>query len=66
MVKDDKTKEPARKERDNLIMEAFKRGLLLLGAGDSCLRLAPPLIINKEQIDIGVEIMEKALRSVIT
>jgi len=66
LVKDDKTKEPARKERDNLIMEAFKRGLLLLGAGDSCLRLAPPLIINKEQIDIGVEIMEKALRSVIT
>ena len=65
LVKDDKTKEPARKERDNLIMEAFKRGLLLLGAGDSCLRLAPPLIINKEQIDIGVEIMVKALRRVI-
>ena len=64
LVKDKKTKTPARKERNELIMEAFKRGLLLLGAGESSLRLAPPLIINKQQIDTGLEIMEESLKAI--
>jgi 4-aminobutyrate aminotransferase len=64
LVKDRKTKTLAKAERDRLIMEAFKRGLLLLGAGESSLRLAPPLIINKEQIDIGLEIIEQSLKAI--
>ena len=62
LVKDRKTKEPAVEERDNLILEAFKRGLLLLGAGQSSLRLAPPLIVTKQQADTGLDIFEETLR----
>ena len=64
LVRDRRTKEPAKKERNKLIMEAFKRGLLLLGAGESSLRLAPPLILTKEQADLGLEIMEESLKAV--
>jgi len=65
LVKDEK-KTPAKKERGKLIQEAFKRGLLLLGAGESSLRIAPPLIITQEQIDMGLEIFEKVLKDVIS
>jgi 4-aminobutyrate aminotransferase len=61
LIKDEK-KTPARKMRNALIAEAFKRGLLLLGAGESSLRLAPPLVIKREEIDIGLSIFEECLR----
>ncbi|UNQ72592.1 acetyl ornithine aminotransferase family protein [Infirmifilum sp. NZ] len=47
---------------------AFKSGLLVIGAGVSTIRIAPPLIITKEEIDVGLEILsdslKKALRTV--
>jgi 4-aminobutyrate aminotransferase len=64
-VKNKKDKIPAVKQRDSMILEAFKRGLLLLGAGRSSLRLAPPLIINKEQIDLGLDLFEQTLKSIV-
>jgi len=64
LVKDKKTKTPATEERNDLILEAFRRGVLLLGAGQSSLRLAPPLIINQQQIDVGLEIFEESLKTV--
>jgi 4-aminobutyrate aminotransferase len=64
LVKDKKTKTPATEQRNDLILEAFKRGVLLLGAGQSSLRLAPPLVITKQQIDSGLEIFETALNAV--
>jgi 4-aminobutyrate aminotransferase len=56
---------PAKTKRNALIKEAFRKGLLLLGAGDSSLRIAPPLTINREEIDLGLQIFEDALKSVI-
>jgi 4-aminobutyrate aminotransferase len=44
--------------------EAFKNGLILLGAGVSSLRLAPPLILTEEQADVGFEIFEESLKRV--
>ncbi len=61
---EDSKKTPATQKRDKLINEAFKRGLLLLGAGDSSLRLAPPLVISKEEIDTGLSIFEDSLKIV--
>jgi len=63
-VKNRKTKEPAKKKRDEILNEAFKQGLVLLGAGVSSLRLAPPLILTKEQADVGLDIFEKVLKKV--
>jgi 4-aminobutyrate aminotransferase len=63
LVKDSK-KTPASGKRDKLIDTAFRKGLLLLGAGESSLRLAPPLIITREEIDIGLSIFEDSLKAV--
>ncbi len=63
LIKDSR-KTPAPEERNKLLDEAFKRGLLLLGAGESSIRLAPPLIITREQIDIGLSIIEDCLKRI--
>jgi len=44
--------------------QAFEKGPLLLVAGESSLRLAPPLIITKEQIDMGLSIIEDCLKKI--
>jgi 4-aminobutyrate aminotransferase len=47
--------------RDTVIEECFRRGLLILGAGPSTIRISPPLIIDEEQAAIAAEIFESAL-----
>lgn len=37
-----------------VVLGAFKRGVLLLGAGKSALRFAPPLLIDEQDIDIAL------------
>jgi len=64
LVKDIETKVPATEARDKLILTSFKKGLLLLGAGRSSIRLAPPLILTREQADIGLDIFESSLKKV--
>ena len=63
-VKDRRTKEPARNERNAIIKKAFKKGLILLGAGKSSLRIAPPLTITPEEIDVGLEILEDTIKDI--
>jgi len=62
---EDSKKTPAIDKRNTLIKEAFKKGLLLLGAGESSVRIAPPLIINQKEIDTGLGIFEDAMKRVI-
>ncbi len=59
---EDSRKTPAREKRNRMLEEAFKRGLLLLAAGESSIRIAPPLIITREQIDAGLSIIEDCLK----
>jgi len=40
-----------------LIAAARERGLLVISAGENVLRLCPPLIINRQEIDTAVEIL---------
>ncbi len=61
LVRNRETKEYAVKERDELEMLAFKKGLILIGCGRSTLRFIPPLNTSLEQIDAGLDIFEKAL-----
>ena len=44
-----------------LELAAFKRGLLLLGCGQSTIRIAPPLVIDEEDVATGLRIFEEAL-----
>ena len=62
LVKDRRTKDYAVRERKRIMEEAFKKGLILLGASKSTIRLAPPLILTKEEADLGLEILEEAIK----
>jgi 4-aminobutyrate aminotransferase len=64
LVKNRRTKEPATAERDALLRRAFERGLLVLGGGQSVVRLMPPLILTTEEADMGLEILKQALADV--
>jgi 4-aminobutyrate aminotransferase len=50
--------------RDLIINECFRRGLLVLGAGPSTIRLSPPLIIDEEQAEFAVQTLSTAISAV--
>jgi len=47
--------------RDELVQAAFRRGLLLLGCGESAIRFCPPLCISAEQISTALAILANVL-----
>jgi 4-aminobutyrate aminotransferase len=53
----------SKQNRDKVLQEAFKNGLILLPAGEKVIRVIPPLIITEKEIDEGLEIFSKALIS---
>jgi len=53
--------EPDASSRDELIQLCFQQGLLLLGAGENTIRFCPPLIIDKNDVDVAVSILEGCL-----
>lgn len=61
IVKDKKTKEYAAAERDRIVQFAFERGILFLGCGPSTIRIAPPLIVTKEEADVAMDSLEEAI-----
>ena len=50
--------------RDRVINECFRRGLLILGAGTTTVRLSPPLLIDQEQSDFAVDTIDSAIAGV--
>jgi 4-aminobutyrate aminotransferase len=52
---------PGKELRDEFILESLRNGLVILGCGINGVRLIPPYIIEEEQIDQGLEIIEKTL-----
>ncbi len=63
-VRDKKTKERAPDVRNKVIEAAFEKGLLVLGAGENSLRLAPPLIVDEEQAEFAVQTLDGCIREV--
>ena len=61
LVKDKATREPAVDLRNRVETLAFERGLLILGCGETSLRLSPPLIVSKEEATVALDILEEAL-----
>jgi 4-aminobutyrate aminotransferase len=64
LVRDRVSKERAGKERDRTVTEAFRRGLLILGAGRNAIRFSPPLLLTREQADTAIRIFDEALTAV--
>ena len=61
LVKDQQSKAPIGEVRDRVVELAFERGLLFLGAGESAIRIAPPLIVTKEQADVALDVLEECI-----
>ena len=60
-VKDRATREPAGELVHDLVQRAFRQGLLLLGAGKSTLRLAPPLVVDQNDVDTAMDMIDACL-----
>jgi 4-aminobutyrate aminotransferase len=60
-VKNKTTREPATALRNRIETLAFERGLLVLGCGETTLRLCPPLIVNQQEATVALDILEEAL-----
>ena len=64
LVKDKVTKEPATALRNRVETLAFERGLMILGCGETSLRLCPPLILKEEEAMVALDILEDSLAAV--
>lgn len=49
--------------RDAVIKEALGNGLMILGCGTKTIRFRPPLTIQKDQLEEGVDILKKSYKT---
>ena len=61
LVRDRENKRRAPELRARLLDEAFRRGLLLLPAGRSAVRLVPPLNVSTEHVEEALALFDEAL-----
>ena len=64
IVRDQTSKEKAPDLRNRIIQMAFRKGLLVLGAGENSIRLAPPLMIDEEQAAFAVNTLDACITAV--
>lgn len=54
---------PDTHSRNAVVKECLKNNLMILGCGTKTIRFRPPLTINKEQLDEGVDILKKSYKT---
>jgi 4-aminobutyrate aminotransferase/(S)-3-amino-2-methylpropionate transaminase len=64
MVRDRATREPAPELVGRVVVEALRRGVLVLGGGiyGNVLSLSPPFVLTDTQVDAALSIIEEILR----
>ncbi len=55
------SKKPAPELRDKIEMACFNKGLIILGCGSNSIRWSPPLILEKQHVDVALEIFDQAI-----
>jgi 4-aminobutyrate aminotransferase len=58
----DGTKTPAPKISEFIVQESFKNGLVLLPCGKSTVRFIPPLNIEEENLDAGLDVLQEMIK----
>ena len=61
IVRDTKSRTPAPELRNKIVDLAFERGLLLLGCGETTIRLCPPLIVTEQETAVALDILEECI-----
>jgi len=64
IVKDKKSKARFGQGSHDIIHKAWKKGVVAIGAGENCFRIAPPLVITKDQADFGVDVLTECIKEV--
>jgi 4-aminobutyrate aminotransferase len=64
VVRNRDTREPASKEREQIVRRAFEKGLLTLPCGKSTIRLSPPLVCTDSDADKAVSILDEVLTEI--
>jgi 4-aminobutyrate aminotransferase len=64
LVLDQETKARAHDLRDKVVDLAFEKGVLLLGAGENTVRIAPPLLIDQKQAEFAANALEECITTV--
>ena len=53
---------PDSHSRDAVISECIAHGMMILSCGQNTVRFRPPLTVTADQIDEGLDILEKAYK----
>ncbi len=61
IVADRASRTPVPHLRDQIVDRAFTRGLLLLGCGETSLRLCPSLLVKPEEATVAMDILETCI-----
>ena len=64
IVRDQKTKERAGDLREAIVDLAYEKGLLLLGAGENTIRVAPPLLVDEEQAAFAAQTLDACISEI--
>jgi 4-aminobutyrate aminotransferase len=64
LVKDKATREPATAMRNRIETLAFESGLMILGCGETSIRLCPSLMVTENEATVALDILEDALTQV--
>jgi 4-aminobutyrate aminotransferase len=64
MVENSINKQASPEKRNAVIQACFSAGLILQGCGPNTVRFAPPLTINEEEVETGLDIFEACLKQV--
>ncbi|GAB4322429.1 MAG: acetyl ornithine aminotransferase family protein [Candidatus Zixiibacteriota bacterium] len=63
-VKDKKTKEPAPKVAHDVEIGCFEKGLMILTCGPNGVRLVPPLVVDRHECTVALEILDEVIGKV--
>ncbi len=64
LVLDKATRAPATQLRNRVETLCFEKGLLVLGCGETSIRLCPALIVNEHEAAVALDILEEAISQV--
>jgi len=64
IVEDKDIKKPAGEKAKEIMIRCWKRGVVMITCGASTLRIAPSLIITRENVDAGMDIIEDVIKEV--
>jgi 4-aminobutyrate aminotransferase len=65
VIKDKKSRAQDGDMAHEIIHRAWKKGLVAIGAGENCFRIAPPLVITRDILDAGLDMLEATVKEVV-